>query len=108
MINVKEETDLQLVGLSVVKFYGEWCAPCKKIDTVLLKMEKEFETIKIYSVDIDKQIKFAKKYRIMSVPTLIFFNGEKEFGDRLVGLCSTEQIRKAFKKLIQPSETDNK
>lgn len=106
MINVKEEDDLQLIGLSVVKFYGEWCAPCKKIDTVLIKMEKEFESIKIYSVDIDKQIQFAKKYRIMSVPTLIFFNGEKEFGERIVGLVSTEQIRKSFKKLAQPTKDE--
>jgi len=99
MIYINNETELKLTGLSVVKFSTLWCAPCKKQDTILMKMEKEFENIKIYSLDIDKYTLIAQKYRIMSVPTLIFFNGNEE-KERMVGMQPTEQVRKVFKSFI--------
>lgn len=100
MIHVTEESDLKLAGLSVVKFTAAWCQPCKKLETVFQKMENEFPEIKIYSVDIDQCIKLTQKYKILSVPTMIFFNGEIE-QQKMVGLSTTEAIRKAFKALMK-------
>ena len=99
MINVENSGDLNLVGLSVVKFTAIWCKPCAKLDTILIKMEKEFPEVKLYYVDIEKQSKIAQKYKIMSVPSLLFFNGVDET-NRIVGLLSTEPLRKEFKSFI--------
>ena len=96
MIDLKNDSDLKLNGFTVVKFYGEWCIPCKRLDSILQKMEKEFSEVTLYSVDIDKFLDITKNYRILSVPTMIFFNGTKE-ALRLEGLVTTETLRKSFK-----------
>ena len=97
MINLENETELKLTGLSVIKFHAQWCQSCKRLDTILNKMEKEFENVKFYSVDIDKCTNLAKKYKVMSLPTLVFLIGTDETKNRIVGVNPTEQIRKAFK-----------
>ena len=102
MIYINEETELKLVGLSVVKFYLEDCKPCKRLDTILAKMEKEFPNYNFYSVNIDNCLDLAKKYEIKSVPTLVIFNGNA-LVNKIVGLMSTEIIRKEFTKVLQKS-----
>jgi thioredoxin 1 len=98
MITLEKENDLNFDGGVVLKFHAEWCAPCKRLDGVIKKMEKEFESIKIYCVDVDKIPNLAKEYKIMSVPTLIFFKNTKE-AERIVGMVLTEPLRKAFKRI---------
>jgi thioredoxin 1 len=97
MIYINNEGELKLSGLSVVKFYSETCKPCKRLDTVLTKMEKEFPHMVFYSVDINNCIELTKKYQIRSVPTLIMFK-EKTQISTMVGLYNTDQIRQEFKK----------
>lgn len=87
---------IDFTGLLILKFYSDTCAPCKRLNVILEKMKKEFPTIEIYSLNIDKDYKMAKQYKIMSVPTLIFMNGNHETS-RLEGLSNTETIRKTFK-----------
>ncbi len=101
MIHLDSDNGLKLVGLTILKFTAEWCAPCKRFDSILQKMEKEFPEVKFIYVDIDKCTKTAQKYRVKSVPTLIFFNGEEECGDRVVGVVQTDPIRKIFKSFVK-------
>lgn len=96
MYEFSNDDVLTLEGLTVVKFYNDGCLPCKKLETVLLKMEKEFSEVNFISIDIDNNLKLAQNYRIMSVPTLIFFLGSKEI-NRVQGLIPTEKLRKEFK-----------
>ena len=104
MIKVDSETDLDLSGNCVIKFFTSWCMPCKKLDVILENMSEEFPDVVIYALDLDNFSKLAQKYRIMSVPTLIFLNHEKETKQRIVGLTQTEDIRKAFKEFIRGSK----
>ena len=85
-------------GLVVIKFYTDSCMPCKRLKPVIEKMEKEFPSVKIYSVNIEEDYKLAKQFRIKSVPTMVFLNGETEL-QRIEGLANTENTRKAFKSL---------
>lgn len=100
MIYINDESDIKLSGLVAIKFSAVWCQPCKRLDTILVKMEKEFENVKIYSLDIDKFPNIAQKYQIRSLPTLVFFNNNKEC-ERIIGLNPTEQVRKVFKTVVQ-------
>lgn len=98
MFHLDKEEDLRLNGLVVVKFSAEWCAPCKRMQSLLIKMEKEFPEIKFFDVDVDKLDGLAKKYRIMSLPTLLLFSGDKQV-DKIVGVVLTDQLRKSLKSL---------
>ena len=68
----KEENfdDLIKEGTILVDFYATWCGPCKMLEGELESIE---DKIKIVKVDIDKFQKLTMSYRIMSVPTMIFF-----------------------------------
>ena len=72
MVHLEKDNLDELVkeGLHLVDFYAEWCGPCKMLAPVLESLEDKINVIK---VDIDKFEKLAFDYRIMSVPTLVFF-----------------------------------
>ncbi|NLC48216.1 MAG: thioredoxin [Tenericutes bacterium] len=72
MIHLNDENfnDLIKEGKVLVDFYAEWCGPCKMMGPVL---EEVSNNIKVVKVDIDKFGNLANEYRIMSVPTLVFF-----------------------------------
>jgi len=59
--------------LVLVDFFAEWCGPCKILAPVLEDLEK----IDVVKIDVDENPELAKKFGIMSVPTLMIFrNGE--------------------------------
>jgi len=62
-----------------VHFYAEWCMPCKMMLPILLEVEEDMkDKAQFLKVDVDKEKELAKRFRILSVPTLIIFkNGEQ-------------------------------
>lgn len=76
-------------GKCLVDFYAQWCGPCKMLAPVLEKFEND---IKIIKVDVDKLPDLAMKYRVMSIPTLIFFN-DGEVKEEVVGFRDYEEIK---------------
>ena len=77
MIHLDKEDFNELIskGNKLVDFYAEWCGPCRMLGEVLESIQDKVDIIK---VDIDKFSNLTEEYRIMSVPTLIFFkDGEK-------------------------------
>ena len=61
----------------VVDFFATWCGPCKMLTPVLEKAADELTNIPFYKVDIDEEMELANQYKIMTVPTLLFFKGGK-------------------------------
>jgi thioredoxin len=62
---------------SIVDFYADWCAPCKKVAPILEEISKEYDgQIKIYKVDVDKETELASAFGIQSIPTLLFIPKE--------------------------------
>ena len=81
----------------LVDFSATWCLPCKMLAPVLEEINSdENKNFDIVKVDIDDDIDLAKKYGVMSVPTMILFKDGKEV-QRLVGLRQKKQILEAFK-----------
>jgi len=52
--------------IEVLKFSASWCGPCR----VLAQTLKDVEGIT--NIDIDKDMETARKYGIISVPTMVF------------------------------------
>lgn len=61
----------------VVDFFATWCGPCKMLTPVLEKAADELTNVQFYKVDIDEEMELANQYKIMTVPTLLFFKGGK-------------------------------
>ena len=61
----------------VVDFFATWCGPCTMLTPVLEKAADELTNVPFYKVDIDEEMELANQYKIMTVPTLLFFKGGK-------------------------------
>lgn len=69
----------------VVDFWAEWCGPCKMIAPVLDEIASEnAEKLTIGKVNVDEHPDLARRYEVMSIPTLIVFK-DGEPVKRLVG-----------------------
>ena len=62
----------------MVDFGATWCGPCKMIAPYMDQLSEEYEgKAKVCKADIDECSGLAAKFRIMNVPTVLFFkNGE--------------------------------
>lgn len=62
----------------VVDFFATWCGPCKMLAPVLEDLSADREDVLIVKADTDVVTEVATEYSIMSVPTLIHFDGGQE------------------------------
>ncbi len=76
---------LQDSKLVIVDFWATWCGPCRMLSPILDEVEEEMaDQISVVKVNVDDADEIAARYRIMSIPTLLFFkNGE--LVDKTVG-----------------------
>lgn len=83
---------LQSESLSLVDFYADWCGPCKMMAPIIDELSEEFSgKVKIGKLDVDQSPATTSKYRVMSIPTLLFIKGG-EVVDTIVGAVSKEQL----------------
>jgi thioredoxin 1 len=62
----------------LVDFWATWCGPCKMVAPVLEEIATEHkDKLKIAKLDIDENPGTARDYQVMSIPTLILFQGGK-------------------------------
>ena len=90
--NFNEEV-LNYKGKVLVDFYADWCGPCKMLRPVLEDFANSNESVKVVSVNVDKEEKLAREYGVMSIPCLILIESGIE-KNRSVGFIQKEQIEK--------------
>jgi thioredoxin 1 len=80
--HLTESTFHEEIGASdlpvVVDFWAEWCGPCKMIAPVLEEIAAEHgDKLTIAKVNIDENPEIARRYQVMSIPTMsVFSSGE--------------------------------
>lgn len=76
---------LQDSKLVVVDFWATWCGPCRMLSPILDEVEAEMASqITVVKVNVDDADEIAGQFRIMSIPTLLFFKGGQVV-DKTVG-----------------------
>ena len=76
--NTSFDSLLEGEKLVIVDFWATWCGPCRMLSPLLDEVEAEMsDKITVVKVNVDDADEIAMRYRIMSIPTLLFFkNGQ--------------------------------
>lgn len=77
----------------ILHFTAEWCNPCKKIKPIIEKYTQEHSDINYIQIDVDEKFDVAQEYGVMSIPTLVIIEDQKE-KNRHTGIMSYEELDK--------------
>lgn len=76
--------------MKLVKLYADWCMPCKALEETLQRLNIEHESVDIESLDGEG---LSAKYHVRAIPTLLKFDDEGNFIDKLTGNPDTEILK---------------
>jgi thioredoxin 1 len=84
----------------LVDFGANSCIPCRQMRPILKEINTEYsEKAKILVIDVYKYQKLAQEYKIMLIPTLIFFDLKGKEAFRHVGPLEKEKIVAKLKEI---------
>lgn len=80
--------------MKLLKFWAEWCQPCKK-QSELLKDFKDFPVESI-NVEDESNVEIVNKYGVRGLPTLILLDDNNEVVHKFSGLTTLDKIKEVI------------
>jgi len=90
-----EQDVLRAEGPVVVDFWAPWCGPCHAVHPVLEQLAGETEKVEFVKLDIDENPVAASRYDVLSIPTVILFEGGLA-KETVIGARPSRHFREAF------------
>lgn len=76
----------------VLDIWAEWCGPCQVMGPMLEQLSSAYEgSIAFYKSNVDLNPQLAKRFNVMSIPTLLMFVDGKKIGS-VVGAMGPDKI----------------
>ncbi|MBQ1912709.1 MAG: thioredoxin [Bacteroidales bacterium] len=83
--------------LLIVDFWATWCGPCRMLSPILDLLEEEMaDQISVVKVNVDDADEIAARFRIMNIPTLLFFK-DGQLVDKTVGAMPKNALAERIK-----------
>lgn len=92
---------------TLVDFWAPWCGPCHMVAPVLEQLANEQRgKLKVVKVNIDDNQATAGQYRVMSIPTMILFQGG-EAQETIVGAVPKQTILQKLNPYLQRASSNS-
>lgn len=75
IFNAREfDDEVMKADCAFVDFYADWCGPCKAMGPVIDSLSETFAgKALVGKINVDETPDVARRYRVMSIPTMIVF-----------------------------------
>ncbi|MBS3079873.1 thioredoxin [Candidatus Pacearchaeota archaeon] len=85
--------------LVIVDFFAEWCMPCLMLAPFIEELAEKFDKVKFVRINVDDNEELSRRYRISSIPCLVFFKDGKEV-NRIIGNQPIENIEEKINEYL--------
>ena len=83
----------------LLEFYSDSCIPCKRMSPILAELEEEHTDIKVSKLNIKFGADTARKYNVLSSPTIVFFKNGEEV-NRIKGVAKKADLEAVIKEIV--------
>lgn len=84
----------------MVDLWAPWCGPCRMIGPVVEKLSSSYENkVKFCKLNVDDNPQTAARFRVMSIPTLLFFK-DGQVKETVVGAVPEQTLKSKLDGLL--------
>ena len=95
-----QQTVIQGRQAALVDFWAVWCGPCRIVAPLVEEVAQHYAgKLTVGKINVDDHIQAATQFRVMNIPTLIFFKDGRE-ADRIVGVAPKAELIKKCDALL--------